>query len=151
MREQWIIPLMDVTCLSSQHRRQQTPTHIRSRALSVEDCTTIYVQQGSVIVNLAGDKNVKVSQLSSNEAHLKGPFGFESCRSEKWEWLLAWCSDYRSLLVSTTRYPTWRAPSSSWTQIDHIAIIYGWCGCLQDSRSYWSTPFGSNHTFVCTK
>ncbi|CAH8641848.1 unnamed protein product [Heterobilharzia americana] len=48
---------------------------------------------------------------------------------------------------------TWRPPSAiqAWTQIDHMAISYRWCGCTQDCRCLWSTCLDSGHPLVCFK
>lgn len=43
----------------------------------------------------------RVGRLPSNEAHLEGPPGFESCCPEKRERLLALCSNYRLFLQSS--------------------------------------------------
>ena len=108
------------------------------------------------IVILAGDLNARVGQLLPSEAHLGGPFGLDSCRSDNGDRLLALCSEHHLFLVSTNfrrsnqRYATWRPPSSAqhWTQIDHIAISYKWRGCVKNCRSYWSTCMDSDHALV---
>ncbi|WP_432422671.1 endonuclease/exonuclease/phosphatase family protein [Streptococcus dysgalactiae] len=111
------------------------------------------------IVILAGDLNARVGQLLPCEAHLGGPFGLDSCRSDNGDRLLALCSDHRLFLASTNfrrsnqRYATWHPPSSSqrWTQIDHIAISHKWRGCVKNCRSYWSTCVDSDHALVCAR
>ena len=71
------------------------------------------------IVVLAGDMNARVGRLSPSEAHIGGPFGLDSCRSENGDRLLALCSDHHLFLASTNfrssyhRYSTWRSLSSS--------------------------------------
>ena len=86
------------------------------------------------IVILAGDLNARVGRLSSDEAHLGGHYGLDSCRSDNGDRFLSLCSDHNLFLASMNfrhskrHSATWRPPSSAqtWTQIDHIAISYRW-------------------------
>ncbi|KAH9590416.1 hypothetical protein MS3_00003110 [Schistosoma haematobium] len=108
------------------------------------------------IVVLAGDLNVQVGHLGTEESSLGGRWGLVGRRTDNGDRLLQLCTDNNLFLASTNfrhsqrQRATWRPPSASqsWTQIDHIAISYRWRGCVQDCRSFWSTYPDSDHVLV---
>ena len=70
--------------------------------------------------------------------------------------LLQLYADRKLDLISTNfkhkkrRTVTWcsNKTSHTWTQIDHIAISYRWCGSDEDCRSFWNTCIDSDHALV---
>ena len=112
-------------------------------------------RQSDVVV-ICGDFNAQVGRLGPSEKHLGGPYGIHSARTDNGDRLLQLCADRRLYLASTNfnhkrrNCVTWRPPSSSqqWSQIDHIVISYRWRGCIEDCRSFWSTPLDSDHALV---
>jgi len=113
------------------------------------------LSRSSDIVILTGDFNAQVGLLGENEQTLGGRYGIDSPRSDNGERLLQLCGEYNLFLSSTSfrnkprRYCTWYSPATStWSQIDHIAISYRWRGCIQGCRSYWSTYVDTDHALV---
>ena len=108
---------------------------------------------------VAGDCNAQLGQLSTPELSLGGRFTPGSKRTDNGDRLLHLCSKHGLFLANTNfrhkKIPsaTWRSPNPEhpWIQLDQIAISRNWRGCIQDCRSYWSTPLDSDHALVLAR
>ncbi|CAH8509790.1 unnamed protein product [Schistosoma curassoni] len=96
------------------------------------------------IVVLVEDLNAQVGRLGTEESRLGGRWRLVGRRTDNGDHLLQLCTDHNLFLASTNfrhshrRCATWcpLSASQAWTQIDHIAVSYHWCGCVQDCRSF---------------
>lgn len=66
-------------------------------------------KRGDIVILVDG-VNARVGRLSSNETHIKGPFGLHSCHSENKKRSLALVLDHHLFFASR---------SQQWAQIDH--------------------------------
>ena len=104
---------------------------------------------------LMGDFNAKVGTRNSHDAGVIGKFGMGE-RNERGERLVDFCS-LNNLYITNTRFKqskqnriwTWESPGGTYhNQIDYILVSKNMIGSVQNSRSFPSADFGSDHQLV---
>lgn len=131
------------------------PTNCSTDAIQGTSCQnsmTSYAQQSGWHRDVSRE-----SEWQARSAILEPGSLFLSFEKEKS--LVALDSNHRLFPASTNSsgpshwHSTWHSssPSWCWIQIDQIAFIYRWLGCLQDFRSFWAILFDSDHMLTRTK
>lgn len=77
----------------SEHTRQQILGSGADRDTFYQKLQDLLRRYGQSDLAILGDTNAIIGPLSSNEVHLSGPFGLDSCGSGRAERLLGLCSD----------------------------------------------------------
>ncbi|GAA56612.1 craniofacial development protein 2, partial [Clonorchis sinensis] len=162
------VPLTSSTTLNASRHKKRCPFVVSAYAPT--DCSPdaekdtfcrelfglIRQADSTGIVILAGDLNAQVGRLSSLESHWGGRFGVDVRRTDSGERLLRLCADRELFLASTdfqhkrSHRVTWRPPTGNQplTHLDHVDSSYRWRAIIQDCRSFWGTPFDSDHVMV---